>query len=625
MSIALTHLSSSGPGLPSAEVAFHPRRFLIRGPSETGKSYIRDCLWYLLGGDKVPKFFPLTEGYQEFRLRFQDTETEYEVRRALSGGTAAVYSRPLGAADELAFQSVDREVGELLVELSGAAGKQTLRSTSEKGPVTGDDVRHWALLSQTAILSEEPTSGSGFGVPKRIASFNLFLSGNDDAAIQLRKSSAEVERIKGQLGSAEDALKRVQAGLPSNATRSDVAGALARVDETLSAMTSHYEARASNLRELRAQIAEATDRLMAASSSRDHSASMVERFELLAQKYSSDLERLGATAEGVAFFQELPESACPLCGTPVERQLDPRDLQPGAPRRYREALAAEGEKIRSLRRGLLLALQHERVRHQGFVRVAEGLTSELVGLQSREKVVLAGTRVEFTADPKTLAVRRSELSSQLAVFDEMDRLKSEIERLKTAKVRPRVQVNRDSGTASRAVADLSRGLLEVWGFNDIVNISVDAAQCDLVINDRPRLSYGAGRRALYLAALTVALMQHALRSGHPHLGAVVIDSPLKAYADPKSEETKDVPVSTVTDKFYAWLSTYEGPGQVVILENEAIRSETALLLRPLEFTGVPGLGRSGFYPDRTATKVAPVSDAEDDGSEGATGSEPPAE
>lgn len=107
---------------------------------------------------------------------------------------------------------------------------QILRSQSDKGPVTGDDVRHWSLLSQTAILSEEPTSGSGFGVPKRIASFNLFLTGSDDTSIQLRKSTAEVERIKGQLTSAEDAYRRIQAGLPSDVVRADVSDALERVD-----------------------------------------------------------------------------------------------------------------------------------------------------------------------------------------------------------------------------------------------------------------------------------------------------------------------------------------------------------------------------------------------------------
>lgn len=621
MSVVLTRLLSIGPDLPSAEIAFHPRRFLIRGPSETGKSYIRDCLWYLLGGDKIPKSFPLSEGYQELRLRFESGDTEYEVRRALRGGAGAVYKRPLGSDEEGAFESLDRDVGELLVELSGASGRQTLRSTSEKGPVTGDDVRHWALLSQTAILSEEPTSGSGFGVPKRIASFNLFLSGNDDAAIELRKSSAEVERIKGQLGSAEDALARIQAGLPPGARRDEVTEALERVDETLSAMTSQYDARASELRALRAQIAAVTDQLISASSKRSHSASMVERFTLLDQKYSSDLERLGATAEGVAYFQELPEAACPLCGTPVEAQLDPKDLQPSAPSRYRQALTAEAEKIRGLRRGLLLALEHERARHHELRSIAESLSSELSSLQRMEATVLSKVRVEFSADPKSLAVRRSELSSQLAIFDEMDRLTAEIERLKKAKVRPRVRVQRDGGTSSRAVADLSRELLRAWGFDDVVNIALDVEQCDLVINDRPRLSFGAGRRALYLAALTVSLMKHALQSGHPHLGAVVIDSPLKAYADPKSDEAKDVPVATVTDKFYAWLSTYEGPGQVVILENEEIRPDTAELLRPIEFTGVIGLGRSGFYPERPARLLGPIADARHDGEQDTSGRE----
>lgn len=608
MAIVLTRLSASGPNLPSAEIVFHPQRFLIRGPSDTGKSYIRDCLWFLLGGDKVPKVFPLTEGYQELQLTFQAGDKEYQVLRALQGGSALVYAQPTSAPVGQPLEILDKDVGELLVELSGAGGKLILRSTSDKGPVTGDDVRHWSLLSQTAILSEEPTSGSGFGVPKRIASFNLFLSGNDDAAVQLRKSNAEVERIKGQLGSAEEALKRVQAGLPSDATRTDISGALERVDQALSAMTSHYEGRAAKLRELRGQIAEASDKLNAATNSRNHCASMVERFELLEQKYSSDLDRLGATNEGVAFFQVLPETPCPLCGTPVEQQVDPRDLQPGAPNRYRDAIAAEVQKIRNLRQGLILSLEHERQLYAEFRQVAANLTAELSVLQNREAAVLSGVRIEFTGDPKTLAIRRGELSAQLAILDEMDRLTAEIERLKKAKVRPRVQVNRDGGTSSRSVADLSRGLLEAWGFTDIANISLDAGQCDLVINDRPRLSYGAGKRALFLTALTISLMEHALKNGHPHLGVVVIDSPLKAYADPTSVESRDIPVSTVTDKFYAWLSKWQGPGQVVILENEKIRPETANDLQPIEFTGVEGIGRPGFYPARLAHQTPPIGD-----------------
>lgn len=83
MGILLEKLTSTGPDLPDAEIEFHAKRRAIVGPSDTGKSYVRGCLWYLLGGDKPPKPFPLARGYQELRLRFMSGEHEFEVRRSL--------------------------------------------------------------------------------------------------------------------------------------------------------------------------------------------------------------------------------------------------------------------------------------------------------------------------------------------------------------------------------------------------------------------------------------------------------------------------------------------------------------------------------------------------------------
>ena len=598
MAIILKQLTATGPDLAPADVFFHKNRCLIRGPSDTGKSYLRDCLWYLLGGDRVPKSFPQAEGYQALTLTFVSHDREYQVRRGISGGADAVFAKAADASSDVEFEQLDVDTGELLVKLAGAGGKKILRSTSQKGDVTGDDLRHWFLLSQPTVISEEPTSGTGFAAPKHIASFNLFLTGNDDAGIELRKTTAEVERIKGQLGSAEDGLKRIQAGLPPDAVRDDVADALERVDATLSAMTSHYDERASKLKELRTQIADAMEKLVQTISARDHSSSMVERFQLLEKKYSSDLARLGATNEGIALFQVLPPTPCPLCGTLVEHQVDPKELKPGRPTHYRDAIEAEAEKIRVLRRGLLVSLEHERGRLISHKNSFNDLESKLSVLQRTENSQLLGTRLEFSADPKTLAIRRSELSAHLAIFDEMARLSVEIEKLKKLKMRPQIRVTREGGSAAQAVAKYAKELLKQWGFIEHDSVVLNPAACDLEIDGRPRLSYGAGKRAIFLTAMTVALLRHCLENGYPHLGVVVIDSPLKAYADPALAESLEVPVSTVTDNFYAWLSSWNGPGQVVILENEKIRDETAKLLVPIEFTGLLGTGRAGFYPER---------------------------
>ena len=91
-------------------------------------------------------------------------------------------------------------------------------------------------------------------------------------------------------------------------------------------------------------------------------------------------------------------------------------------------------------------------------------------------------------------------------------------------------------------------------------------------------------------------MEYAIDGGYPHLWFVVIDSPLNSYADPKNKERRDVPVSTVTDHFDAWLAIWQGPGQTIFLENQEIKGDSKPLLEPLEFVGDGNeYGRRGFY------------------------------
>ena len=195
-----------------------------------------------------------------------------------------------------------------------------------------------------------------------------------------------------------------------------------------------------------------------------------------------------------------------------------------------------------------------------------------------------------------------------ASFDKIQRLQNEIERLKKSKVRRRFEITRDSGSAGIAVAAFAKDLLSTWGFMHISSVTLDALECDLVIDGRPRLGYGAGKGAIFLVALTVAMLRHAVVSGNPHLCVVVIDSPLKAYANPRKTEDLDVSGETITQRFYSWLATWSGPGQVVILENEEIDSSTSALLQPVQFTGLNTEGRAGFYPRSVPKAPTPATE-----------------
>ncbi|CAB3849458.1 hypothetical protein LMG26689_01899 [Achromobacter animicus] len=617
MAITLKHLSVHGPGVLTAKVVFDGRRTLIRGPSDTGKSHIWKCIWYLLGGTGTLEWFPELQGYDSLELSFLHDEHEYLVRKAMSGGAARVLVRrdalwnPDGTPNSL--EDVNQDLGDLLVSLSGAAGKLVLRTRSEKGPLTGDDLRHWALLSQPRMISEDATKGSGHGSDKHVASYSLFLSGLDDTAVELYKTSSEKDQAKGRLAAAQAELARLQDLIPADTDRASAVAALAKVDERLDMFATQLQARSSVLKELRQQISAQGDALTTAMTQLASATSMRERFTLLDLKYASDLARLGATDEGIAFFQALVETPCPLCGTPVEQHVDSGNLKPRAPTKYRNAIAAEVEKIRVLRRGLQPSLAQEQTRLATATADVQRLTSSLKALEEQEKAVLRSASLEFDSDPRDLAESHTRFSSLIDAFDETIRLTGEIARLKEATKQKKTALVRNVGQHGDDVGVIARQMLNDWGFTSIQSVYVDPKACDLVIDGRRRLSYGAGKRGLFLSAMTIALMQHALTNGHPHLGVVVLDSPLKAYAQKETPDNdREIPTATVNTSFYAWLARFQGPGQIVVLENEPVDAVTARALDAIEFTDDYTRGRQGFYPPRPMIAPAPRPSDESD-------------
>lgn len=72
MAIVLKRLVVRGEGKADAELTFESPVQILRGPSETGKSYVFSCLWYMLGGLDAPKEIPpYGVGYDSVFLEFE--------------------------------------------------------------------------------------------------------------------------------------------------------------------------------------------------------------------------------------------------------------------------------------------------------------------------------------------------------------------------------------------------------------------------------------------------------------------------------------------------------------------------------------------------------------------------
>jgi hypothetical protein len=597
MAIVLEKLQASGIGLPDASLTFRPEGTLIRGPSDTGKSYIRDCLWYLLGGDRVPKEIPQSLGYQTLLLQFRSSEANvFTIRRALSGGGIELF--PCEIEDIGETEPLPDDIGEFFVSLAGAKGKQILRSMSKRGSMTGGDLRHWFLWSQPTMISESPTTGTPTEQPQRRAAFCVFLTGQDDSAVVLAPTKDEKLKVKTIISSIDENIKRVTAEIHENSTKDDIKSTLERLDNTLSLLSKQQMLRSKQLHSIRESFVERSTNLKVVEEKLAYSSSMASRFNLLDRKYASDYDRLSAMGDAVAVFDTLDNQRCPLCGTGIERQVDQTLLSKEAAQQQRSAMLAEAKKIGALREGLTQALSRETKQVSELSEIERRLRADLERISKQEQQALTEGVQELSADPKTLAVARTEFSAQLSFFNELERLNVEREKLENITPSKTAALSRQTVEDSIDVSKIVIKLLHEWGLSEIQTIVLDATECDIQVNGRARLSYGAGKRAIFLAAMSIALLTHAMSKKYPHLGLVVIDSPIKTYTDPKNSSDVTVSPVTVRDSFYNWLSRWDGPGQIIVLENEPISNETAEVFGPIEFTGSPFVGRQGFYPVR---------------------------
>jgi AAA domain len=80
-------LSVVGTGKRPATVSFREGLNVISGASETGKTYIFECIDFVLGGKTPPPPIPEANGYDQVQLQLESYEGAlFRLERGLTGG-----------------------------------------------------------------------------------------------------------------------------------------------------------------------------------------------------------------------------------------------------------------------------------------------------------------------------------------------------------------------------------------------------------------------------------------------------------------------------------------------------------------------------------------------------------
>lgn len=605
---ALRRLALTGPGKQPAEVIFTRGLNVIAGPSDTGKSFIAQCLDYALGSGKRPKEIPEVDGYSSAVLEIEANKDRrvYTLERSLRGGE--ILCKTVGQPDRVlaAKHQGGKEdtVSQFLLELSGLGTKKV--RTNERGttrPLSFRDVARLVMIDEETVIKETSPVLSGQFQSETVESgvFRLLLTGTDDSSIVARedpkvakgRQAGKVELLDGLLKGTRDRL----ATLGEVGTLIDERARLTRIEASIQTALGERDVAQAKVAPLQAKRSTAWSALRVVQSKVAVVGELQTRFDLLQEQYSSDLRRLETIAEAGVRLDQLKEERCPLCGALAEHHEHAhRDVRP-APADVSQACKAEAAKTFKLLQDLqttraATVTEVERLRELRDTRQGElnTISAEIMALMEQH-VDVATKKVD------ELRTRAETCRNAIELLERVQELEELLELASKSKKKEKTDV---AGAAvSTAQADpFSKeveALLKAWHFPDLDRVSFSDTDQDVVISGRARKSHGKGVRAITRAAFNLALLRLCMNDERPFPNFVLIDSPLLVYEEPDADEASFP--QNIKKHFWESVKSSFAEVQVIIIENskQLPGDDEVADVNVVLFTG-NDQGRRGFIP-----------------------------
>ncbi|MGW5054761.1 hypothetical protein [Actinokineospora sp. NPDC004072] len=339
--LTLLHLTFIGRAVPPASVEFGPKLTLVRGPSDTGKSYIADSIDFMLGASEL-KEIPERKGYETALLgiRLPDGE-DVTLARAVQGGGFRLFrgdhrSHPLPDRGETLGATHSKKtttnVSRYVMDKIGLDGKVV--RTDGHGKTTSLSLRKLTplfLVDETKIQARTPpvTSGQHTNRTGEISTFRLLLQGEDDSALQPTESPTERRRSKAAKHDVIDKLlAEARQQVQTDETLEQITERLGRLQAAVAETTAAIEQTAAARQQWGHQLSNSERLVTAARRSLTELDTLDARFTLLREQYTSDLDRLDAVAEAGSLLGYFTPGRCMFCGAEPEHQHLNEDSPP---------------------------------------------------------------------------------------------------------------------------------------------------------------------------------------------------------------------------------------------------------------------------------------------------------
>ncbi|OOM14500.1 hypothetical protein [Clostridium saccharobutylicum] len=597
-----------GIGKDNAEVTFEKGLNVIHGPSNTGKSYIFQCIDYVFGGSKI-KEIPEMKGYSKLyvEIRNFDNDSPTTILRFLNSNDIFYYNCGIEQVDKYKSEKLkckhdpdsEDNISKFLLKHIGIEQNKYLVKNKEgkKSTLGFRAISHLALISETDIISESKSPVMETQSTQQTYSKSVFrylLTNQDDIAcaeiekaeIRKAKNEAKIDYIKEEI----NFLSKKKEGL-CNAKNEIKQGEIHSLD--------YYKDKISRIEKIikakRQELYNVNTENNRLNLQRNKIKMMIDKFNLLKRQYLSDIDRLEFSANGEDLLSQILIHHCPLCDSELPSEIE--DVQQeDIVKCYNNEIVKIQINLKELEMSLIdLNKELNEINQRTYLgeKKAEECNKEISLISKKDltplKTVIEDLIEQAKVDSIIADIDRTidHKNGEIIVFEESKKVK---ENSVTDNLLIDTQIYKD-------LCEVIKNSLLECGYIDVTEVTFDVKTQDITIDGISRLSNGKGYRAFLYAIFVASLMIYLQNLQHSFMRVLVLDSPLTTLKESEiAEATKDDLIDTsLQDGLFTFFVDNFNDKQAIIIDNKQPPKSLEGKYNDIFFTKGHCDGRYGFF------------------------------
>ncbi len=589
-------LTVTGEGKEPSIITFGEGLNIVCGPSDTGKSYIIECIDYIFGGNTIP--IDPKEGYDCVMMIVETAQGTVTAERLFNTNKLRISS-----TDPRVEPGVYGTRGgklnantDLWLKLIGIEERHSViyKRTFEKKALTWRYFLHMFLIKEDRIiqrpsilLPNQNTATTG-----ALSSLLYLITGEDFAdadpreekKIRIARKAAVADYIRGRLAYFADRKGELDGfeAPDSIDLQSQVESIIDEISQAEDRIADTSRRNKNILRQIFALNEQLTE-----------CDTLHSRYIALQSQYKSDVKRLAFIVEGEHHQADYPVSGkCPFCDHDIEIEGEASYIEASHAELHRIQLqiqdlgVSERELITERKEieGRMVSLNAEKEA------VEELLNNELKPRAANLKKALTEYRKAMEVQDEFAFIKSLEISMKSELFDaEMEDEESEIEFSIKSRFDRSILDNFDRHIEN---------VLRACKYERLGSARLGISSFDVLVNEKDKSTFGKGYRAFLNTALALALSAFLSEYGKYSPGLLIMDSPILSLTEPGEELTSDEQASdSMKTALFQYMMENQGNTQTIIIENnipEIFYGNDTTIIR---FTKDETQGRYGFLMD----------------------------